>query len=128
MTIRNLQTLLRNYGVWVKKDKQVTIARSLYNTLCKEDQTEWTKEQILDDVEFNRSFASFKLNRIASLIPNLLNQIRPINPSDFGINLMDQSTPKQAVNSTPHYHNGPDMTSVYDLPFNSKVLIYKSSN
>ena len=36
MTIYNLQTLFYNYRVWVKKDKQATIAWSLYNTLCKE--------------------------------------------------------------------------------------------
>ena len=35
--ICNLQTLLRHQSVWVKKDRQVTIAQSLYNTLCKED-------------------------------------------------------------------------------------------
>jgi len=36
----------------------------------------------------NNLSASPKLNGIASLIPNLLNQIRPINLSDFKINLM----------------------------------------
>ena len=35
--VRNLQNLLRYYGVQVKKDKQVTIARSLYNILYKEN-------------------------------------------------------------------------------------------
>jgi len=55
---------------------------------------EWTKEKILDQVKaINNLSASPKLNSIAGLIPNLLNQIRPINPSDFGINLMGQSTP-----------------------------------
>jgi len=93
MTICNLRTLLRNYGVWVKKDKQVTIALSLYNTLCKEDPTEWTKEQILDYIKFNRLFASFKLNRISSLIDDLFNQICPIDLSGFGINLIGQSIP-----------------------------------
>ena len=37
MTIYNLQTLLYKHGVWVKKDKQVTITQSLYNILCEED-------------------------------------------------------------------------------------------
>ena len=46
----NLQTLLHDQGVWVEKDKWVIIAWSLYNTLCEEDPTEWTKEQILDQV------------------------------------------------------------------------------
>ena len=30
---------------------------------------------------------------------------------------------KQTINSTLHYHNGLNITSVHDLPFNSKVLI-----
>ena len=30
---------------------------------------------------------------------------------------------KQAVNSTLHYHNRPNMTLVYNLPLNPKVLI-----
>jgi len=46
--IYNLQTLLRHQGVWVKKDKRVTVTRSLYNTIQEEDQMEWTKEEILD--------------------------------------------------------------------------------
>jgi hypothetical protein len=40
VTIYNLQTLFHNQGVWVEKNKQVTIAQSLYNILYKEDQTE----------------------------------------------------------------------------------------
>ena len=46
--ICNLQTLLCNQGVWVEKDKWVTIAWFLYNTLCEDNQMEWTKEEILD--------------------------------------------------------------------------------
>ena len=91
-TIRNLRTLLRYQGVWVKMDKRATIAQSLYDILCKEDQMEWTIEEILDQVKAtSRLFASPKLNRIAGLIPDILNQIRPINPSDFGIILTSQS-------------------------------------
>ena len=48
---------------------------------------EWTKEQILDHIKTNRLFASFKLNRIFGLIPNILNQIRPIDLSSLRINL-----------------------------------------
>jgi len=49
---------------------------------------EWTKEEILDQVKAtNKLFTSPKLNSITSLIPNLLNQIRPINLSNFRINL-----------------------------------------
>jgi hypothetical protein len=80
ITIRNLQTLLRNQGVWVEKDKQVTIIRSLYNTLCKEDQMEWTKKQILDYIKTtSEPFTSSKLNRIFSLIrPSIY--INPLLP------------------------------------------------
>ena len=50
---------------------------------------EWTKEEILDQVkETNKLFTSSKLNRIASLVPDLLNQICPIDLSTFGINFM----------------------------------------
>ena len=42
--IRNLQNLLCHQGIWVEKDKRITIAQSLYDILCKEDQMEWTKE------------------------------------------------------------------------------------
>jgi len=39
-TIRNLRTLLRNQGVWVKRNKRVTVTQPLYNTIHKKDQTE----------------------------------------------------------------------------------------
>ena len=48
VTICKLRTLLRNQGIWVKRNKRVTITQSLYNTIHKKDQTEWTKEEILD--------------------------------------------------------------------------------
>ena len=52
----NLRTLLRHKGVWV--DKRVTIAQSLYDTLCEEDQTEWTKEEVLDHINTYGFFTS----------------------------------------------------------------------
>ena len=66
IALYNLRTLLRHQGVWV--NKQVTIAQSLYDTLCEEDQTEWTKEETLDYINTNRFFAAFNLNRISGLI------------------------------------------------------------
>jgi hypothetical protein len=78
---------------------------------------EWTKEQILDHIKTSRLFASFKLNRISSLIADPFNQIRPTDLSGFGINLTDQSTPNPQVTD----HNRPDTTSVYDLLLNSEV-------
>ena len=59
---------------------------------------EWTKEEILDQVKkTNKLFVSSKFNRIAGFVPDLLNQICPIDPSAFGINLMGQSTPSTQV-------------------------------
>src|SRR6266702_5341715 len=34
---------------------------------------------------------------------------------------------KQTVNNALHYHNGPNTTSVHDLPLNSKVLVWRKS-
>ena len=34
---------------------------------------------------------------------------------------------KQTVNNALHYHNGPNTTSVHDLPLNSEVLIWRKS-
>ena len=49
---------------------------------------EQTKKEILDQVKaIKELFTSFKFNKITSLIPNLFNQIRPINLSGFRINL-----------------------------------------
>jgi hypothetical protein len=48
--------------------------RSLYNIIYKKDQTEWTKEEILDYIKTTGGlFASSKLNRIVSFIPDLFN-------------------------------------------------------
>ena len=45
---------------------------------------EWTKEEILDQVNIkNKLFASSKLNKIASLIFDILNQIHSIDLSGF---------------------------------------------
>ena len=47
---------------------------------------EWTKEEILDQVKVIKELFTFsKLNGIAGIIPDLFNQIRPINLSDFRI-------------------------------------------
>ena len=34
---------------------------------------------------------------------------------------------KQTVNNALHHYNGPNTTLVYDLPLNSKVLIWRKS-
>ena len=45
---------------------------------------EWTEEEILNQVNTkNKLFIFFKLNKITSLIPNILNQICFIDLSGF---------------------------------------------
>ena len=83
----NLRTLLRYQGVWV--DKRVTIAQSLYNILCEEDQIEWTKEEVLDYINTNRFFASCKLNGI--FIGPLIYTNPPL-PGEIGLLLYTQNT------------------------------------
>src|SRR6266581_4458706 len=34
---------------------------------------------------------------------------------------------KQIINNALHYRNGPNTTSVYDLPLNSKVFVWRKS-
>jgi hypothetical protein len=34
---------------------------------------------------------------------------------------------KQTINKALHHHNGPDTTPIYDLPLNSKVLVWRES-
>ena len=73
-TIRNLRTLLREQGVWVERNKRVTVAQSLYNTIHEENQAEWTKEELLDEYNTTKElFTCPKLNVIAGLIFNLFN-------------------------------------------------------
>ena len=92
--IYNLRTFLRDQGVWVERNKRVTIIQALYNIIHKEDQMEWTKEEILDQVNtINKLFAFSKLNKIAGLIPNILNQICPTDLSGFRTDLTGQNTP-----------------------------------
>ena len=76
----NLRTLLCYKGVWV--NKQATIIQSLYDTLCEEDQTEWTKEEVLDYINTNGFFASSKLNWI---FVGLLILTNPPLPGEIGL-------------------------------------------
>ena len=55
---------------------------------------EWIKEEILDQVNIkNKLFASPKFNKIAGLIPNILNQIHPTDLSGFRTDFTGQTTP-----------------------------------
>ena len=76
----NLRTLLRYRGVWV--NKQATIVQSLYDILCEKDQTEWTKEEVLNHINTNGFFASMKLNGIF-IGPSIY--INPPSPGEIGL-------------------------------------------
>ena len=54
----------------------------MYNILCKEDQTEWTKEEVLDHINTNGFFASMKLNGI--FIGPLI-YTNPPSPGEIGL-------------------------------------------
>jgi SNF2 family DNA or RNA helicase len=79
-SICKLRILLRDQGVWVARNRQITTARSLYNTLYEEDPVEWSKEEILEQIRAKGPFKSYKLNRISGVIDNSLNhQIREMD-------------------------------------------------
>ena len=55
---------------------------------------EQTKEEILNQVNAkNKFFTSFKLNKIASFIPNIFNQIHFTDLSGFRTDLTGQNIP-----------------------------------
>jgi hypothetical protein len=45
--LRWMRDILRERDVWVEKNKKVTIAKTLYNTLQKEDLIEWIEKEML---------------------------------------------------------------------------------
>jgi hypothetical protein len=66
MSIRKLRALLRMYGVWVKKDRHLTVAESLYNTLQEEDPTLWTIQEIEEHIRTIGQFNSARINYMLS--------------------------------------------------------------
>jgi hypothetical protein len=64
--IRKLRTLLRMNGVWVRKDRRMTVAESLYNTLQEEDPIEWTMQEIEEHIRTEGQFNSVPINHILS--------------------------------------------------------------
>jgi hypothetical protein len=70
----------------------------LYDILCKEDQTEWTKEEILDHINTNGFFAAFNLNRISGLI-GLEIYIYPPLPKGI-VGLLLYTTSKEELDET----------------------------
>jgi hypothetical protein len=60
-TINQLHTLLRDRGVWVLKDKNTSVAKSLRNTIIEEEPIQWTREELLDDKSLNPTIVSYLL-------------------------------------------------------------------
>ena len=67
----------------------------MYNIIYKKDQTEWTKEEVLDHINTNRFFASSKLNWIF-IGPSIL--INPPLPKEIGLLLY--TTSKEELDKT----------------------------
>ncbi len=59
--IRRLRDYLRKFGVWIRKQKSLTIARSLYEALLEEQPTEWTEAEIMACKE-KEEFASYQIS------------------------------------------------------------------
>jgi len=58
--------------------------QSLYDTLCEENQTEWTKEEVLDHINTYGFFASQKPNWISGFLgPSILTNPPP--PGEIGL-------------------------------------------
>ena len=105
--IRNLRTLLRHQGVWVSRDRNVTVPRALCNILRKEDPVEWSREDILEHIKGSGLFASFKLNRLSGIVDDPFDRIR--DRSSSRVELTNQSMPDTQVTD----QNTPD-TQVTD--------------
>ena len=98
--------------------------------MCEEDPIKWTIEQILDQAkETNKLLASSKLNRIASLIPDILNQIRPTDLSTFGIDFMGQSTPNtQATDYNTSTNQNTDQITSIAQAINPQAIYPQATN
>jgi hypothetical protein len=58
--IRKLRSHLRSNGVWVKVDRRVTVAQSLFETLGEEDPTEWSNTEMREQLK-KEGFNSYRL-------------------------------------------------------------------
>jgi hypothetical protein len=70
----------------------------LYDILYKEDQTEWTKEEILDHINTNGFFAAFNLNRISGHIGPEIYICPPLPKGIVG--LLPYTTLKEELDET----------------------------
>jgi hypothetical protein len=58
--IRKLRSHLRSNGVWVKVDRRVTVAQSLFETLGEKDPTEWSNTEMREQLK-KEGFNSYRL-------------------------------------------------------------------
>ena len=64
------------------------------------------------------------MNKLDPLAPSIIKQAAVIQKA---IAKVVKLQAKQTVNNALHYRNGPNTTLVYDLPLNSKVLVWRKS-
>ena len=60
---RRLWDYLRKFGVWIRKQQRITIARSLYEALLEEEPKAWTEAEIIA-CEEKEEFASYQISRL----------------------------------------------------------------
>ena len=68
--------------------------------------------------------AYLRISNLDSPAPSIIERVAIISNA---IAEIVKSRAKQAINSALYYRNGPNITLVYNLPLNSKVLIWRKS-
>ena len=115
--LRKLRALLRRQGVWVMKDKRVTIAKSLFATLQEDKPTPWTEDEVKDcynkegfcsfylkylkESEFGKKvriteFRSPKLSPVTSPTSPRFSSAAPTAPAPSNAAIVPKSTPQFA--------------------------------
>jgi len=63
-----LRDYLRANGVFVRKQPRLSIVNELYNVLTEEEQHEWTKEEIEDQINSSHGFNSIFKSRLPAIV------------------------------------------------------------
>ena len=97
----------------------------MYDTLYKEDQTEWTKEETLDHINTNRFFAAFNLNRISGLIGPEIYIYPPLPKGIVGLLLyttskeeLDETSKEETIETSDKDETQVDPNGNQDKPTN----------
>ena len=91
--IRKLRTHLRKYGVWIKKERQTTVAQALAQTLLEEDMTPWTDTEIR---ECGEVFVSDRINYILKNPTPLRNTPPTVDTPESSDNPAEVDNPAKA--------------------------------